>query len=293
MRLYWYSKSCYFVEHNNKLSLFETEMPDEAQKVLAKFAKYELGYTRLENLFISHFHHNGHSGGAAALIDAFQGRINRIVSSGIYSDGDSDNENYSSDLKAQNRLKEQIKLYNIEHHKAEKGDIFEYGGLEFRVISPLGDYASNQGKIVEEYQHNGYILMISVEYGDFKFIHSGDMKPTYQIEALEEMENAECTFFHVAHHGDGDYINNEIIDLVDPEIFLCEFDRHGIIDFLEDEGYTDDDYIIMRPDGTDSRGEPFVVETDFNGDYEIKYDVKLEDEIDIKRVNYFIYDFEN
>lgn len=233
MKTYWVSDATFVhVLPNGKVYINEALWPHMSWHTLIPFLRKYLGVTYIDGLIISHYHFNGHHGGAAALIKGMKGKIGAIYASGVYSTGDQ----YSQDLVWQDAMLDEINKYNIPYHYVKHGDQIREGEVMIDFWGPLPQHAP-PNRTETDRPNDESMVLSRFSYGDYSFLFTGDIPLNPMKEVLEEIENPKTTLLHITHHGDGNWIDQEILDTIDPELALVEKDRNNIFNVLGDIPY--------------------------------------------------------
>jgi len=232
LKIHWIHRSCYLIETpTGKVHCIESLMPQESRNIIIPYLYQKLGVYELESLIISHYHFNGHMGGAGTLIEGLNGRINNFYSTNVISTGNPETT-YEPDILWQERLFDELEKYNINHEISKAGDSFQDGEVTFDIIGPLDEYAYPN---IEEtdYPNDESGLDVKISYGDFSFMFHGDKFKSGVEEVLTNMSDPTATIFHIPHHGDVSRIDSDMLNLVNPDFATPEQDR-GAFDLLDD-----------------------------------------------------------
>ena len=178
-----------------------------------------------------------------------------------------------SDAAAFAKLKEAVKLTNVQIITPDAGKVIRIGEIELEVVHPSYDFqitqSSNEelpekavlGAYTTLRDPNDYSVVVNLTFQDFDVLLTGDIGPEVIEEVMETGLLNDIEYLKVPHHGSKNGLNKELLDATAPEIAVIQvgvdnrFDHphKSIIDLLENEGI-----IILR---TDLDGE-VVVESD-------------------------------
>lgn len=277
LKIWLYNKACYIVElPTGEVYLLETGMPDEGDRVLAHFVKHYLKRSKIEGAILSHYHFNGHMGGTATLIDAMRGRL-KIYHNNVFSTGNPDTT-YPADVIWTNAMWRKVNEWDVPTEIVKAGDSIEHGDVKIEFISPLEHHAY-PNKTETDRPNDESNVLTKISYGGFSFLFTGDMSRDGMQELADNNPN-DVTVMHIPHHGDRNYINEEIMAAFNPDLSLLEFDRNGSKDWFDNSNY---DYHMFR--GTlANRGIPLLISVDANGNYTLDETTPTEDEIERDKV---------
>jgi competence protein ComEC len=96
---------------------------------------------------------------------------------------------------------------NVRPHAA--GDVFEFGGIEVRVLSP------QSGAVAEDKQQDDESMVLRLQYGDTSALLVGDSHK--RIEKVLETENPKANLLKIGHHGSLTSSSPEFLEAVDPQ----------------------------------------------------------------------------
>lgn len=112
------------------------------------------------------------------------------------------------DTKTYNEVIDAMKYRNYENSPPAAGTIFPLGSAEFTVVAPVNyGYGDNT---------NNYSIGILLEYGETRFLFTGDAESEAEADMLTEGIDLSADVFKAAHHGSASANTAEFLDAVNP-----------------------------------------------------------------------------
>lgn len=119
-------------------------------------------------------------------------------------------------------LREVAKAQGVQIEMVEKQDSFQVEETEFRILHPYQGFKTDS--------KNDSSIVMSMEYGDFTMLFTGDVEENGEESMLEEGILEEVDLLQVAHHGSDSSTIPEFLDVVSPKLawISCgEDNRYG------------------------------------------------------------------
>lgn len=160
--------------------MIDTGTEESGEAILAHLAKWDV--KALDLVILSH-NHDDHAGGLAVLSDA-------IPIGGVLYTG------------------EAPKHCNLDLREVKAGDAFTIGDVNFAVLGPLTDEASENRSMI-----------LRVDYGERSFLFTGDAEEEEEVMLVEQMSDyLNVDLLKVAHHGSAYSSTDAFLQAVSPEI---------------------------------------------------------------------------
>ena len=167
---------CALLECDGEYAIIDAGYPERADEVVEYMA--QLGVEELDLLVATH-PHGDHIGGLPAVLEAYP--VETVWSSELPFSND-----YTRSL--QNAVARQRVALTV----PEIGDVFELGDATITVIGPVRmDYEDV----------NNISLVLMVQYGDIRFLFTGDMERDAEEELLDSGADVKADVLKVGHHG--------------------------------------------------------------------------------------------
>src|SRR5690625_3945870 len=139
MKIYNLEYGAYMIEHNDKVYFFDTGTPNAGERIIIPYLKRHFPeLTKIEAIFISHYHFN-HTGGAQHLLANYE--VGAVYSNGTYSN-DQGAAYKENDPAAQIAMEDLIAQNNVLYEAYEQGDVYNLDGFKMTALSPLPEYAN-------------------------------------------------------------------------------------------------------------------------------------------------------
>jgi competence protein ComEC len=134
---------------------------------------------------------------------------------------------------------------NLEYIPSKMGDTYQIGDASFEILGPVDDL-----KIVET---NDYSVVIRLDYGENKFLFTGDAEDSSEEAMLEvwPASKFDCDVLKVGHHGSESSTTSAFLAAADPSlaIIMCgEGNKHGHPDSVVVERLQKANIPILRTD---------------------------------------------
>jgi len=154
------------------------------------------------------------------------------------------------------RLITEIENKNLKITPPRRGDIYQFGEAEFKILAPFSDKYENL---------NNYSVVIEMRYGETTFLFTGDMEKESENELIDYCNQNGIDIYadvlKAAHHGSTTSSQKKFLDLVNPSFAVIFCGRNNsynhphlkIVERLESMGAS-----ILR---TDSDGD-IVISSD-------------------------------
>lgn len=182
---------CALLECDGEFAIIDAGYPETGEKVVSYLAQQ--GVEELSLLVATH-PHGDHIGGLPAVLDAYP--VQTVWSSTIPYSND-----YTRDF--QNA----VALQRIPLTVPEIGDVFELGDATITMIGPVH---MNYDDV------NNISLVLMVEYGDVRFLFTGDMERDAETELLDSGADVKADVLKVGHHGSYTSTSYRFLYEVDP-----------------------------------------------------------------------------
>lgn len=167
---------CALLECNGSFALIDGGCPETAQLVLAFLA--QRGVKKLDLVVASH-PHSDHIGGLPEIMERV--KVDTVWSSAI--------TYYNSYV---GEFQRAVTAQKLEVQYPQIGDTFELGGAVLTVLGPVRtDYEDT----------NDVSLVIRVQYGDVRFLFTGDMEYAAETDLLDSGADVQADVLKVGHHG--------------------------------------------------------------------------------------------
>jgi competence protein ComEC len=105
-----------------------------------------------------------------------------------------------------------MNMVNAEHaviHRAERGNLIKPGTLTLQVLHPAPSFSGDA---------NGSSIVVSMVYGGFKFLFTGDADSEAETDMLYSLFDVDI--LKVAHHGSRYSSSPEFLAAVKPEVAI-------------------------------------------------------------------------
>ncbi len=191
-----------FVELGQDMCMLVDSADAEHGERVCRYIK-ELGYSKIDTLFITH-PHSDHSGGAVEIIEKFS--IGRILIS---------NTSYSTpEQESALSLAEQR---GIEVISVDDGDGFGFGDSDVMFLKKAGDCTDE----------NDESVAMRLSFGDVAFLFMADCGVEAEAEFSELDKELSANIVKVGHHGSGGSSSDEFISEVgaDFAVISCSEDN--------------------------------------------------------------------
>lgn len=99
-----------------------------------------------------------------------------------------------------------------------KGDVLKFGETEIKCIHPGREYISND--------RNSYSTVLSLKYGKFSALFTGDISSEQEMEILEEIKQ-KYIILKSAHHGSNDSSCNEFLRRIKPQYTIVSVGKNN------------------------------------------------------------------
>ena len=167
---------CALLECDGEYAIIDAGYPERADKVVEYMAG--LGVEALDLLVATH-PHGDHIGGLPTVLDAYP--VETVWSSELP---------FSNDYTRS--FQNAVALQRVPLTVPEIGDVFELGDATITVIGPVRmDYEDV----------NNISLVLMVQYGDIRFLFTGDMERDAEEELLDSGADVKADVLKVGHHG--------------------------------------------------------------------------------------------
>lgn len=190
-----------------------------AKDIIIPYIK-KLGIEKLDVVVFTH-PHKDHIGSGVSVIESFD--IGKIYMSGK-----------TTTTKTFEKLLDSIELKGADIIIPNAGDKIEFGNCDVTVLGPVKEY--------NEINDNSIVL--KVNYGETKFLFTGDMEENSEKDIIETSVNLDVDVLKVAHHGSDTSSSYVFLREVNPEyaVISCGIDNdykhphEKILSRLEDTG---------------------------------------------------------
>jgi competence protein ComEC len=167
---------CALLECDGEYAIIDAGYPERADKVVEYMTG--LGVEALDLLVATH-PHGDHIGGLPTVLDAYP--VETVWSSELP---------FSNDYTRS--FQNAVALQRVPLTVPEIGDVFELGDATITVIGPVRmDYEDV----------NNISLVLMVQYGDIRFLFTGDMERDAEEELLDSGADVKADVLKVGHHG--------------------------------------------------------------------------------------------
>jgi len=246
MKLHNVGYGANIIENNGKIYLFDAGTRQTGNtKVIPFLEENYPNLTKIERIFISHYHQN-HTGGIIPIINRYE--IGAIHSNGTFSDDP--RPNYAEDPIIETEIDNLTQQLSIPYTFYKQGDTWAENGMEFIMWSPLTQHFTNGGRTTDPNGITGGIMQ--VKYGDFSAVFGGDIfRPHEVAEIWDVIGDVSTNVYFWPHHGDPNTAVDSIIDPMSLDAAVIESlgSSNVVIDYLTDKGI---DYLWMYYTGRSS-----------------------------------------
>lgn len=163
-----------------------------------KFLKYN-GINTVDMVFLSHSD-SDHTNGILEMIEE-SGRSGPVIKTIVLPDIKKQDENYRM-------LERKCRQSGIQIKKMERGDRISIGQLSLRCLHPNRSY--------EWQSENDYSLVLSVEYGKFRGLLTGDLEEAGE-ETIKDLLS-KVDYLKVGHHGSKSSSSEYFLQKLQPKI---------------------------------------------------------------------------
>lgn len=157
------------------------------------------GITKLDCYIVSH-PHSDHMGAASAILDGIA--TDKFVTTEF------SELNMPTSQVFENMLDSLEKQPNCEIVTVSAGDSFEIGKLRFNVLAPFEETSD----------YNNMSVVLRVDYGDTRFLFTGDAEKEVETQMLENGSDLKADVLKVGHHGSKTSTSAEFLKAVSPQI---------------------------------------------------------------------------
>lgn len=171
--------------------LFEPDVQNIGETVVSNFL-WEKGYDKVDYLIATHAD-TDHIQGLTDVARNFELKAALIARTPFQ------DEDFAAFAKILERK-------NIETIRIGQGDVFTFGDVKIEVLSPIKDENSNTK------WDNNESIVLRINYGETKFLLTGDIEKKTERELLQIAELLESNVVKVAHHGSKTSSTQEFID---------------------------------------------------------------------------------
>jgi competence protein ComEC len=106
----------------------------------------------------------------------------------------------------------------IERVKISRGDVLTFGDVKIEVLFPMQ---------TDEISDNNHSVVLRVNYGDRKFLLTGDIEKETERELLQNPEFLQADVVKAAHHGSRTSSIQEFIDAAQAKIIVIPVGKHS------------------------------------------------------------------
>lgn len=188
------------IKSNEANILIDTARDEKGVYIVERLK--DLGIEKLDYMIITHTDKD-HVGGADKILEKIE--TDRIYTSYI----NEEKKQYIEMLDVANEK-------NIEIKKVELGEKIFYGDLKVEVIAPKENYFSE----------NDNSIVLSVTYGENKFLFAGDIEEESTKDLLKETKINDYDLLKIPHHGRKNDFIEEFLNKVNPEISIITTDNN-------------------------------------------------------------------
>jgi competence protein ComEC len=188
------------------------------------------GISSLDWIFVSHYD-GDHIGGLLDLIPG-KDKVLGTEDDWIPKNGILDRGNFETDgLTFTNWYKGVMGEHRV---FVEAGDQWNIGGAEITAHVVNGNYSDGRSISLPE-DENSRSLVLLIEYGDFKYLTTGDLPgggPSGFDEAIDLETHlgeivGDLDALHIGHHGSRTSTNEKFLDLVQPELAIISSGKNN------------------------------------------------------------------
>lgn len=175
--------------------LIDAGAENDARAIVAYLDRYSID--TLDMVIQSHPDID-HIGGMNTVIENYQ--VNKYLAYDI-------DEEYVGSNTTYDALKDTLRENNVEVEYVSAGDVFDFGKLKLKVISPDHEYKDA----------NNDSLVVKAIYGSKKFLFTGDISDEVEKYLVDNKADVSCDVLKVAHHGSKNGTTLEFLELANPE----------------------------------------------------------------------------
>lgn len=208
------NRGCFIIQNQNTKDVFvlDTGYSNWAENRYIPFIKEVLKTDKVKAIVVSHTH-SDHIDGVIPMIDNLN--VENLYESGFY--------NRSSLM---SNLPSKTSEKGVNHVFVNALDEVTFGNIKLQFFHPFPDYAEGRPYVVQEYPepHETHLTTVRVEYGDFSFLYPGDIGPEFMKQGLLNAPQhwRKSTYMNALYHALPNNFDDELTDIIDPEIALLE-----------------------------------------------------------------------
>lgn len=179
------------LESNGEFVLVDAGERDYGETVLRYIQSR--GAQTLKYIIATH-PHSDHIGGIRTVLDGIK------TENFITVETDCDTYSWLKTLR-------KVDALGVRYIDAVPGDTYRFGNAGFTILAPLAD--GYEG-------YNNYSVVIRAEYGDVRFLMTGDAEEESEAEMLEAGEDLRADVLKCGHHGSSDATTAPFLKAVNP-----------------------------------------------------------------------------
>ena len=173
------------------------------------------GYSRIEGIFVSHLDQDHYNGILELLEAACDEHISIATLFLPISSGGEDKVKLD-------RLLELAEMTNLSVVFLQEGDYVIDGKVGFFCLHP------GSGQEGEDYESNNGSMVLSVEYGDFSLLLTGDVEKEGEEKILDRIDQiGQYDLLKVAHHGSGGSSTAAFLEKIQPKVSLISCGKNN------------------------------------------------------------------
>lgn len=171
---------------------------------------YAKGIDQVDYVFVSHCD-SDHVSGICDLMEACE-KGEFTIKHLVVADTSKEDENYKALVEAAEKI-------GITVMKLKRGDRLKEGELKIECIHPTYEYNTESA--------NDASLVLSLTYGEFDMLFSGDVEAEGEEFMLDAMENKKYEVLKVAHHGSKNSTSEEFLEKTKPGVALISCSKNN------------------------------------------------------------------
>jgi len=174
---------------------------DDGEHVLAYLQRHDID--QIDYLISSH-NDADHIGGHAAVIEYYETQADGIGA--VYDPG------IAASTNTYNEYLDTVEEHDVTLFETREGDTIPFEGVDVAVLGPPEPYLENEDR-------NENSIVLRLEYGQTRFLYTGDAEETQETYLVEEYNRAlNTTVYKAGHHGSSSSSSDALLDAANPQV---------------------------------------------------------------------------